>query len=159
MDGDSSNEARAIGFFSAMVAQDRDGLSNCFADDIVLWVPKTAAAHNPRPAVGRDAAVKIFIGGGEQRIRAGSAEWTHEHTIAVGDLVAVHSTLRCVTTAGRDYENHYFWLFRFENGRIAEIWEHLDTLYALTNFDDFGAIFQCIRESGTGVSAATTSSA
>lgn len=38
------------------------------------------------------------------------------------------------TADGEDYANDYHCLYRCEDGRIAEVWEHLDTAYALSKF-------------------------
>ena len=39
-------------------------------------------------------------------------------------------TLAGRTASGDPYENHYHFAFRLEDGRIREVREHLDTLYA-----------------------------
>jgi ketosteroid isomerase-like protein len=38
--------------------------------------------------------------------------------------------MRARTTSGKDYLNQYHLLYRMEDGRIGEVWEHLDTAYA-----------------------------
>ena len=48
--------------------------------------------------------------------------------------MAVWFTMSAVTTNGADYTNDYHLLFRCEDGRIAEVWEHLDTAYAASKF-------------------------
>jgi ketosteroid isomerase-like protein len=37
--------------------------------------------------------------------------------------------------SGDIYENVYVYFFRFADGKIAEVWEHLDTAYAFALFD------------------------
>ena len=50
---------------------------------------------------------------------------------AEDDRVAAELIIRGKSAAdGGDYENWYHFLFRIENGRITEIREHLDSLYA-----------------------------
>ena len=33
------------------------------------------------------------------------------------------------TASGNDYLNQYVFVYRLVDGRIAEVWEHLDTAY------------------------------
>ncbi len=40
-----------------------------------------------------------------------------------------------LAASGIPYENTYAYIFRFADGKIAEIWEHLDTAYAFALFD------------------------
>ena len=56
-------------------------------------------------------------------------EYTLEHVLEDGDMVAVHATARGTTAIGHQYENEYHFLFRLEGDRIAEGWEFLDTAY------------------------------
>ncbi len=52
-------------------------------------------------------------------------------TIADGPYVFRHHRYTATTVAGRDYDNHYGFLFRFaDDGRIDRIWEHWGTLAA-----------------------------
>ena len=45
---------------------------------------------------------------------------------------AVPLHLRAITGRGEPYENDYVFIFRIRDGRIAEVWENLDTLYLHT---------------------------
>ena len=42
--------------------------------------------------------------------------------------VAAQFTLNALLANGGPYENRYFFRFRMADGRIAEVWEYLDTL-------------------------------
>jgi ketosteroid isomerase-like protein len=44
-----------------------------------------------------------------------------------GDLVAMETRGRAATKDGGRYDNRYCFVFRFRDGRLAEIHEHLDT--------------------------------
>ena len=62
-----------------------------------------------------------------------------EAVAAEGKHVFVELTLRATTRAGEPYVNHYVFVFRFQDGRIVEIHEHLDTHYTQrTLFDPVG---------------------
>ncbi len=56
------------------------------------------------------------------------------HRLGDGDLVAAFTNNRTVTTACTPYESDYVMLFRFENGKIAEWGEYLDTAHAFIQF-------------------------
>jgi ketosteroid isomerase-like protein len=59
-----------------------------------------------------------------------------EYVVADGEVGAAQVHLSTTLAAsGTPYENTYAYIFRFENGKIAEIWEHLDTAYAFALFD------------------------
>ena len=62
------------------------------------------------------------------------------HMTAEQDRVAVELTIRGRAAADkRPYENFYHFLFRVRDGRIVEIREHLDSLYAFrTLFEPAG---------------------
>jgi ketosteroid isomerase-like protein len=54
-----------------------------------------------------------------------------ESMVAEGDLVAVRFTIAGLTSPKRtDYKNYYHHQFRMRDGKIDEIWQYVDTLYA-----------------------------
>jgi ketosteroid isomerase-like protein len=59
-----------------------------------------------------------------------------EHAVADGQVGAAQVKLSTKLPAnGQPYENVYVYFFRFSDGKIAELWEHLDTAYAFALFD------------------------
>ncbi|MCS5721832.1 hypothetical protein N1028_15795 [Herbiconiux sp. CPCC 203407] len=61
--------------------------------------------------------------------------------IVDGYKVALKVTTRAVTNAGLDYENFYAVHFRFsENGKVAELYEFLDSAYANEKFSYEGFV-------------------
>ncbi len=50
--------------------------------------------------------------------------------LAGDDLVYIEMTIRATTKGGLPYENHYVMVFQIQDGRIAEVREHVDSLYA-----------------------------
>ena len=53
-----------------------------------------------------------------------------EQMIAEDDWVSVEMTLGARTARGEDSRSHHHFAFRVADGRICEVREHLDTLYA-----------------------------
>jgi len=57
--------------------------------------------------------------------------------VAEADCVAVQFILCALTTRrGEPYENYYLFMFRCEDGKIAEYWEYLDSAYASAKLFD-----------------------
>jgi ketosteroid isomerase-like protein len=98
-------------------------------DDVRWWVPQSAVAvaHLPRPLEGKEAVTGML---GGAAVFFSELNWTVDHLIAESDHVAAVAHMQGVTASGNDYLNHYVFLYRFVDGKIAEVWEHVDTAYA-----------------------------
>lgn len=66
----------------------------------------------------------------------GPIKLTPHATTAEGDRVAVETESYAELNNGRIYNNHYHFLFRVKDGKIAEVREYLDTMH--TNDIFFG---------------------
>ena len=109
--------------------------ADLMSDGIRWWVPRSSAGLGyERPVEGREAVARLTRGASERFYRAGSMQRRYHCFVAEGDRVSVWFTMNAVTAAGEDHTNDYHCLFRCEDGRIAEVWEHLDTAYALSKF-------------------------
>ena len=70
------------------------------------------------------------------RLYAPERSWTIELLAAEEQTGAAQVRLSTrLATSGEVYENTYVYFFRFADGKIAEVWEHLDTAYAFALFD------------------------
>src|SRR5205809_238371 len=128
------------GFFAAMGSSNGAAMADYMTESVRWWFPQSAAergaaarsvagllGHVPqRPEVGR-AAVLDVVGHADHFYQ--KLEYTLEHVLEDGDMVAAHATARGTTAIGHQYENEYHFLFRLEGDRIAEGWEFLDTAY------------------------------
>jgi len=56
------------------------------------------------------------------------------NVIAEGDFVAVQLSGQAVTRDGREYNNTYCHVFRFDGGKICEVTEYMDTELVTTTF-------------------------
>jgi ketosteroid isomerase-like protein len=100
--------------------------SDVFADDVTWHLPRS----NPMggPFVGRDAVLEMLAAG--VALYDPTAMASEVHTVVADDThVAIRLTFRTRTTAGRDYEGEYQFIFECRNGRIFNVWESPDTLY------------------------------
>ena len=120
---------------TAIATRDRASASRCLADDVTWWVPQSAGARGlERPLRGRERVLDLLCG--ESRYEVGSMVWQHHQLFHDGDFVIAHSSLRATTRSGRPYENQYALLYRFDGLLITEAWEHTDTAYAFSRFED-----------------------
>jgi ketosteroid isomerase-like protein len=126
---EEDRERTVRAYYAASEAADGEAVGALMTDDVVWWVPQSAASRNgiPRPLVGRRLLVETFWRGA--RYRHGTRRWTIDRVLVDGELVAVQASLNAVMSEGADYDNQYVYLFRFEGPRIAEVWEYLDTAY------------------------------
>ena len=131
-------------FFDAIANAQPEDFKALVTDDITWWIPQSAAGRNferlhstqdERAVRGKQAVTTMLYKSGFYRDRRASPEYEPQqyerhHLIAEGDMVVSHHTLRTVTSAGLDFENQYVFVFRFQDGKVAEVWEHLDTAYS-----------------------------
>lgn len=126
-----------LGHFEAKLACDRERLAADLADDVAWWAPvSTSRLGLPRPLLGRDAVVDLLVS--VPLYEPGSRRWDIHQVIADASTAAVHATLTARTRSGADYQNSYVFVFEFAEGKIAAVWEHLDTAYAYERFASSG---------------------
>jgi len=144
--GTHEDEVRATvrQFFHAISHALPDEFLTIVTDDPTWWIPQSAADKNAarlgiavgeRGVHGREAITKMLFSSGFYRDRRSSPEYDPMsydfHQILVdGDHAVSHHTMKTVTGTGADYQNEFVFVLRFEDGRIAEVWEHLDTAHS-----------------------------
>ena len=121
-------------FRQAADARDFTAASEMVSDGVRWWVPRSAERFE-RPIEGRDAVMALLSGATARVYKPETMERDYHTFVAEGDFVAVWLTMTAVTASGKDYTNDYHFLYRCEGGRIAEVWEHLDTAYAYSRFE------------------------
>jgi ketosteroid isomerase-like protein len=126
MDG---NRQHAIDLVSAMCANDLATMREVLAEDAEWHYPRSVADHGGSPTVvGREAIVagvaQVF-----ENLYAEMAPEFH-HVVEEGNVVSSLCTVRGKTQQGGDYENVCVFFLRFDDGRVKEAWEVLDTAYA-----------------------------
>ncbi len=131
-----ANKAVVRRYFKAIEEADYDTIATLLADAVRFWLPPSVpdgVEFAGRHEVMRNIVESIA---GLYDTRVGLHPEIR-HLTAEDDRVAAELVIRGRAKAsGRDYENHYHFLFVLRDGRIAEFHEHLDTLYA------FRALFE-----------------
>ena len=120
-----------VDFLRALVDDDVEAMRPLVDDGVVWWVPASAAARYriDRPLVGW-GNIPWLGGAGWKGFEPGSSTLTIHHVVAEDDLVAVHYNRAARRTGGGTYAAEYHLLFRLAGGRIAEVWEIVDTAAA-----------------------------
>ena len=122
-----ANRALVERYFSCVAAGD-PGVGELFAEDAVWLAPQSTPMGRRHEGKG---AVLTLMGGGMDLYSAEHPFEIHREAMAAeGDRVFVELTIETRTAQGEPYRNHYVFVFRIRDGRIAEVHEHVDTLYA-----------------------------
>jgi len=132
---DDTSRARketVIRLLTAIAERDRESASRCLSDDATWWVPQSAGKLLGRPIKGRQNVLDLLCG--ESHYEVGTMKWEPHQVLSDENFVVVHCTLRATTRGGRDYENHYALLYRFDDLLVSESWEYTDTAYAVSRF-------------------------
>ena len=103
-------------------------LPELLADDVSWWVPPGSPLGGLH--AGKESVLELMASGTGLYDPDHPLEVTIEQMIAEDAWVSVQLVLTARTAAGEPYQNHYHFAFRVEDGRIREVREHLDTLYA-----------------------------
>jgi ketosteroid isomerase-like protein len=123
--------------FAAKDKLDRAALEAGFTADARWWPPVSGAQRGlaVRPIVGGPTLAEMMTTL-SLKLYARERSWKIEFLVADENVGAaqVHLSTR-LATSGEPYDNVYVYFFRFQDGKIAELWEHLDTAYAFALFD------------------------
>jgi ketosteroid isomerase-like protein len=131
----TENKQIAQRFMDAVQRKQWDIVKSLLTENAVSWIPPSAekVMGYPRYVQGAERIIEVRGRSSGERY---SPKLDFKTTLALGDgeHVALFVTIRTLTTANVPYENDYVMLFRFENGRIAEWGEFLDTAHAYLQF-------------------------
>jgi ketosteroid isomerase-like protein len=123
--------------FAAKDKLDRAALEAGFTADARWWPPVSGAQRGlaVRPIVGGPTLAEMMTTL-SLKLYARERSWKIEFLVADENVGAAQVQLSTrLATSGEPYDNVYVYFFRFQDGKIAEIWEHLDTAYAFALFD------------------------
>jgi ketosteroid isomerase-like protein len=133
------NAQLVLDYFEAMRQLDKNALAAKFTDDARWWVPISAEQRGlvARPVEG-GATVVEMLATIMPRLYGPVATWTIQHVVADDETGAAEVELdTTVASSGKPYRNTYAFIYRFVDGRIAEVWEYTDTDYAYGIWGEF----------------------
>lgn len=122
-----ANLALVDRYFALLQAGD-PGIAALFAPDARWLAPRSAPVG--REHVGLDAVLALMASGLGLYDLTQPMDIERTASLAGDELVYVEMTIRATTKKGLPYENHYVMAFRIRAGRIAEVREYVDSLYA-----------------------------
>jgi ketosteroid isomerase-like protein len=106
----------AIQFVNRLSTGDLSGLP--LADDFSVWTPVNGNIGR----VQYETAAKTVAGLAPEGLK-----FTIDGSTVEGDRVAVEASCRATLRTGGLYDQHYHFVFQFQNGRIHRLRTHLDT--------------------------------
>jgi ketosteroid isomerase-like protein len=122
-------------FLAAMSARDWVALDRICDPEVVWFVPgvpeliPVAGAHKGTKDIVKFLSRAILEFGTEGQ-RPGGNRMDVRHVLGEGDRVIVEHEVFATTKKGKDYNNSYCLSFLLKGGRIVEIREYEDSLYA-----------------------------
>ena len=121
------NRKIVLEFFDALFKGNLEEAKAAVADDAVLW----AVGSLPTSGTyrGKSAIFQDFFGAIFPRVVPGSVKVEIQHVTAEDKTVVLEVVLSGRLTNGRDYRNHYVWVFEVQGGKISAIRDYPDTLY------------------------------
>ena len=116
-------------YVSALETGDERTVRDLF-DENATWT--LAAGELPISGTweGRDSILNEFLATALSYYEPGSVSIDITGMIAEGDQVVLQWTSRANTRTGRRYENDCIGVFTVRDGRIQDVREYMDTLYA-----------------------------
>jgi ketosteroid isomerase-like protein len=123
--------------FAAKDKLDRAAIEAGFTADARYWAPVSGEQRGlaVRPIVGGPKLAEMLTTL-SLKLYERERSWNIEFVVADEHIGAAQVQLSTrLASTGETYENVYVYFFRFRDGKIAEMWEHLDTAYAFALFD------------------------
>jgi ketosteroid isomerase-like protein len=128
-----ANKALIVRYLQGVERFDLDDVAQCFAPEAIqhLPAPGKTSLDLPPMQVGRDLIIEGFRKFIPYLYKPETIRMEIQNVIGEGDFVAARWILHATTQhKSQPYANHYHFLFRFEDGLIAEYWEFCDTAYS-----------------------------
>jgi predicted SnoaL-like aldol condensation-catalyzing enzyme len=91
--------------------------------------------HNPNVTSGRDSLAKYITQTRPKRDIKPTLDFPLISLVAEGDMVVIALVSYQDDEEGKRYANTHFDMFRIENGKIAEHWDHIAKSKAALKFD------------------------
>lgn len=120
----ATNKAMMETIFAEMAKGNRRPFGEAMAENFIWHVPGTTSWSGSYK--GREAVRKMLLRPLFARF-ASEYRSTATRIVAEGDIVVVECRGEVRTTEDRDYNNRYCLVCRFENGKLAELNEYMDT--------------------------------
>ena len=121
-------------FFAAISSGDEETLCEMLAEDATWVIPRSAPAPFGGTHRGNRKIAGMMVASVGETFEPGSQTFDVLLMLEEGDVVVAEANIKARTPAGDVYDNLYVFIFEFEDGRVRELREHVDTIYAANFF-------------------------
>jgi ketosteroid isomerase-like protein len=132
-----TNKAVVRKYLESVAAHDLQAIGECLAENVVQHYVAPSnltddGKHGAEVIASRDAIVnEIGTHFHRDLYRKGTVTITIQNLVAEDAFVAGRFILEARTVRSDEpYKNYYHFLYRCEDGKVAEYWEYLDTKYS-----------------------------
>ena len=129
-----SHKDQVLRFFDAISAGDEAVLGEMLAEDARWVIPRSAPEPFAGTHRGNDKIAGMMVNAVAETFEPGSQRFDVLLMVEDGDVVVAEANITARTPAGEVYDNFYVFIFEFEDGRVRELREHVDTVYAANFF-------------------------
>ena len=129
-----SHKDQVLRFFDAISAGDEAVLGEMLAEDARWVIPRSAPEPFAGTHRGKRKIAGMMVNAVAEVFEAGSQRFDVLLMVEDGDVVVAEANITARTPAGEVYDNFYVFIFEFEDGRVRELREHVDTIYAANFF-------------------------
>ena len=129
-----SHKDRVLRFFDAISSGDQETLCEMLAEDATWVIPRSAPAPFAGTHRGNRKIADMMVASVGETFEPGSQTFDVLLMLEEGDVVVAEANIKARPPAGDVYDNFYVFIFEFENGRVRELREHVDTIYAANFF-------------------------
>lgn len=121
-------------FFAAISSGDEETLCEMLAEDAAWVIPRSAPAPFGGTHRGNRKIAGMMVASVGETFEPGSQTFDVLLMLEEGDVVIAEANIKARTPAGDVYDNFYVFIFEFEDGKVRELREHVDTIYAANFF-------------------------
>ena len=121
-------------FFAAISSGDEETLCEMLAEDATWVIPRSAPAPFGGTHRGNRKIAGMMVASVGETFEPGSQTFDVLLMLEEGGVVIAEANIKARTPAGDVYDNLYVFIFEFEDGRVRELREHVDTIYAANFF-------------------------
>lgn len=125
--GSVENKQLVKQYFERVGSGDPNAL-DALADDVHWWVPPGSDMAGLYE--GKEAVIGLFMKGMQYYSQTDPMKIRVEELVAEADTVCAQVIIEAKTAKGKEYRNHYHFVFKIRDGKIRGVKEYVDTQYA-----------------------------
>ena len=124
----SAENKRFVKEYFERVSSGDPSVLDALTDDVNWWVPPGSDMAGLYE--GKEAVIGLFMKGTGLYSQTEPMKIRVEELVAEADTVCAQVIIEAKTAKGREYRNHYHFVFKLRDGKIRAVKEYVDTQYA-----------------------------